>query len=91
MASHANDLALSRAVVHGQRGAAEKLYDMVFDPNEMHNLIDHPRGEAVRDELRDRLMTWMHETDDPLLSGPVPGARGDFEHDRDYLSRQSSP
>jgi hypothetical protein len=58
--------------------AMEQLYDLVFDPNETHNLADHPSVTEVLADMRGRLDRWMRETDDPLLRGPVaapPGAR----------------
>jgi arylsulfatase A-like enzyme len=51
--------------------AKEQLYELTFDPNEAHNRIDDPAAASVRDELRERLETWMRETDDPLLAGPI--------------------
>jgi arylsulfatase A-like enzyme len=52
--------------------AAEQLYDLLFDPNEMQNLIDDPRFAGVATALRARLADWMAATGDPLLAGPVP-------------------
>ena len=53
---------------------SEALYDLVFDPNEAHNLVDEEPEIAA--ELRARLLAWMEETDDPLLDGPVAPAPG---------------
>jgi N-sulfoglucosamine sulfohydrolase len=56
--------------------AKEQLYDLVFDPNEAHNLIEDQGYATVADDLRGRLERWMRETDDPLLTGhvdPPPG------------------
>ena len=50
----------------------EELYDLVFDPLERHNLLegagagDPAHAETLAD-FRQRLVDWMHETDDPLL------------------------
>ena len=44
----------------------DELYDLDEDPAELRNLIDHPDYAAVRADLRDRLLDWMAETDDPL-------------------------
>jgi len=53
---------------------SEALYDLVFDPNEAHNVVDEESEIAA--ELRARLQAWMEETDDPLLDGPVAPAPG---------------
>lgn len=54
----------------------EQFYDIVFDPNEAHNLAGDPAHADVLDEMRVRLREWMHETRDPLLDGPVPAPSG---------------
>lgn len=52
----------------------EELFDLVFDPNEQNNLVSNPepQAKAALAELRGRLDSWMKETNDPLLKGPVP-------------------
>lgn len=60
---------------HGwqERGvAAEQLFDLVFDPNEMHNLADSPAHTDTIAEMRGRLERWMRATDDPLLPESAP-------------------
>ena len=52
--------------------APEQLYDLIFDPNETHNLINDSVMTPVLEDMRHRLDHWMLETDDPLLHGPVP-------------------
>jgi N-sulfoglucosamine sulfohydrolase len=67
----------------------EALFDLVFDPQERHNLLRQGQSSdagsapavpaalaAVLDEMRRRLDRWMAETDDPLLQGPVPAPPG---------------
>jgi N-sulfoglucosamine sulfohydrolase len=54
----------------------EQLYDLIFDPGETANLADDYTLQPVLDEMRARLAHWMHETDDPLLHGPVPAPPG---------------
>jgi len=53
---------------------SEQLYDLVFDPNEAHDIAGSEPEIAA--ELRARLQAWMEETGDPLLSGPVAPAPG---------------
>jgi arylsulfatase A-like enzyme len=55
----------------------ERLYDLILDPAEADNLAVRPEFADGLAEMRNRLERWMHETDDPLLHGPVeppPGA-----------------
>ena len=55
---------------HGWRDhlvESERLYDLVFDASEAHNLARNPRYERVLGEMRDRLEQWRAETDDPLI------------------------
>lgn len=54
----------------------EKLYDLVFDPEEHRNLATDPSAQEALKDMRHRLHTWMTRTDDPLLKGPVPLAEG---------------
>ncbi len=50
----------------------EQLHDLLFDPQEMHNLARDPAAGEALVEMRGRLDKWMHETDDPVLTGDVP-------------------
>ncbi len=79
---------------HGWRDrpvASEQLYDLIFDPNEAHNLADDSSMVPVLDEMRGRLDRWMHATDDPLLRGPVPAPPGARVNDPDGLSPREAP
>ncbi len=48
-------------------GGRDELYDLAGDPDEQHNRVDDPACAAVLADLRERLLTWMRETDDPAL------------------------
>jgi arylsulfatase A-like enzyme len=52
--------------------AEEQLYDLMFDPQERHNLVGQMTHETALNDMRSRLRQWMDETEDPLLKGPVP-------------------
>jgi N-sulfoglucosamine sulfohydrolase len=66
--------------------APEHLYDLFFDPAELHNLIDDESCLPVVVDLRERLERWMEETDDPLLEGPVAPPPGAEFNDPDQTS-----
>ena len=64
----------------------EMLFDLVFDPNETNNLAASPGHRLILDDLRARLDRWMKETDDPLLTGPVPAPAGAQVNDPDGMT-----
>ena len=51
----------------------EALYDLIFDPNEVHNLADDERFGIILADLSECLDEWMQSTDDPLFAGPNSG------------------
>lgn len=64
----------------------EQLFDLIFDPNETHNLVNDPDYKVVLKEMRQKLVQWMKETDDPLLNGPVPAPKGAVVNAEDAIS-----
>ncbi len=53
----------------------EELYDLEKDPNEANNLVNNPSYENILFELRQKLLDWMKETNDPLLKGKIKDQR----------------
>jgi arylsulfatase A-like enzyme len=49
-----------------------ELYDLQADPFEHDNLAGIPHTREVEQRLNSQLRTWMEQTGDPLLLGPVP-------------------
>ncbi len=49
----------------------EMFFDLVYDPNECHNLINDPAYAKPILAMKARLAQWMKETDDPLLETDV--------------------
>ena len=47
----------------------EELYDLVFDPQEINNIIDRPELAEVVEDMRSRMDIWMRETADEALEG----------------------
>ena len=52
-----------------------ELYDLEADPLEKTNLAGRAEDHDLELRLSDRLWSWMHETSDPLLNGPVASPR----------------
>lgn len=50
----------------------EEFYDLMLDPTEHYNCIDHQDYTQVCEDLRKRLKDWMEKTEDPLLKGDIP-------------------
>ena len=75
-----------------QKVAEEMLFDLIFDPHERCNVIDRDDLRETAAEMRNRLDTWMRETHDPLLDGPVPPPPGATVTDPDdYSPRHGWP
>jgi N-sulfoglucosamine sulfohydrolase len=88
--SPSKDLLLQHGLAEMPR-PREELYDLLFDPNEAHNLVESPDHADVVTELRDRLERWMVETGDPLLDGAVQAPVGAEVNDPDCVSAAEAP
>ncbi|MCX6619771.1 MAG: sulfatase [Acidobacteria bacterium] len=71
--------------------AREELFDLILDPAERRNLAAGPTARPVLDNLRTRLDTWMRDTRDPLLNGPVPKPEGAKVNDPNGTSPKEPP
>lgn len=43
-----------------------ELYDLVADPYQLQNLIDHPEYGDIKDDLKDRMKRYLTELNDPV-------------------------
>lgn len=74
----------SLLIQHGWKSipyAQEQLFDLIFDPNESHNLAPDPSHHARLAEMRGLLDQWMTSTEDPLLHQPLRLPVGAFVTD----------
>jgi arylsulfatase A-like enzyme len=70
--------------------ATERLYDLMFDPNETRNLATDPAHRTLVEDMRGRLDRWMRRTKDPLLAGPIPAPAGARVGDPDAVTVEES-
>ncbi|TFG11105.1 MAG: DUF4976 domain-containing protein, partial [Promethearchaeota archaeon] len=42
----------------------EELYDLAYDPQELHNLIDDEAYKSTKINLKEKLLRWYLETSD---------------------------
>jgi arylsulfatase A-like enzyme len=66
----------------------QQLFDLMFDPNEVANVIEDPEHAPIAAELRERLERWMAKTDDPLLHGAVSPPTGAEFNDQAQVSAE---
>jgi N-sulfoglucosamine sulfohydrolase len=66
----------------------ERLFDLLYDPQEMHNVAYEPDYADTLSLMQARLQTWMIETNEPILKGPVPAPKGAQLHTPDPISPQ---
>jgi arylsulfatase A-like enzyme len=88
--SPSKDLLLHHGLAEMPR-PREELYDLLFDPNEAHNLAESPDHADVLAMLRNGLEAWMEETGDPLLDGYVAPPDGVEVNDPSGVSAAEAP
>ncbi len=62
-----------------------QLYDLIWDPHEMHNLASDPDHRETLSDMSARLDAWMVRTNDPLLQGDVPAPEDSFINPHTHL------
>ncbi len=62
-----------------------QLYDLIWDPHEMHNLASDPDHRETLSDMSARLDAWMVRTNDPLLQGDVPAPEDSFINPHAHL------
>ena len=66
--------------------AGEQLHDLLFDPDERHNLAIDPIYTDTLHEMRAMLDEWMQSTSDPLLPWGLTIPNGVMVNDPDAIS-----
>jgi len=61
----------------------DELYDVEADPFEMTNLAGRDEGKRLIPEMRERLLRWARETDNPLRHRAVELMRHEMTHRHD--------
>ncbi|MCA8997195.1 MAG: sulfatase [Planctomycetaceae bacterium] len=64
----------------------EELYDLRIDPDQARNVANDPKYEETLASLRERVKTWMRNTDDPRAKGET-----DLYDRAPYFGRKKDP
>ncbi|MFA6290976.1 MAG: sulfatase [Victivallales bacterium] len=77
---------------NAQEIVKEELFDLYFDPQECHNLVNDPDKSGILNNLRERLDAWMLETNDPALKyGRPPVPESAILNEQQDISPDKSP
>ena len=60
-----------RAACTGEPRPFVQLFNIVEDPNELHDIADKEENATIIKELSKKLYAWMETVDDPILKGAV--------------------
>jgi N-sulfoglucosamine sulfohydrolase len=60
-----------RAASTGEPRPFVQLFDIVSDPNELHDIADKKENTLIVKDLSKKLYAWMEAVDDPILNGAV--------------------
>lgn len=52
--------------------AEEAFYDLMYDPQEQHNLLDDEKLQSLIQTMKEKLYEFQVKTNDPLLHGKLP-------------------
>ncbi|XP_063991281.1 N-sulphoglucosamine sulphohydrolase [Diachasmimorpha longicaudata] len=66
-----------------------ELFDLKMDPEELNNIASKPSAEGVFRKLREKLLQWQRDTDDPWICAPH-GVLEPFEGDKRDLRCMST-
>ncbi len=89
-ASESKDLMLNFGL-RERRVDKVQLYDLIWDPHEVHNLAPDPEHSEVLADMSGRLDAWMVRTNDPLLQGDVPAPEGSYINAHAHLHPNEQP
>jgi len=73
--------------VAGKASPEYELFDLEYDPEELHNVVDQESYSGVLDALKARLQQHLEETGDPILQGDVPHREG-FENETMWVKKE---
>jgi arylsulfatase A-like enzyme len=90
------DASVSRSLLcqHGwaeRSRPSESLFDLMFDPQEANNVAGDPALAEVLANMRARLARWMHETNDPVLTGLIEPRSGMIVQSEDKTRSERVP
>ncbi len=72
------DPVIAQRVLYFMFRTREELYDFEADPDGLHNLTRHPAHRETLVRLREELLNWMEETEDPITEDFKSYLNGEF-------------
>ena len=78
-----------RLGLHLKKIPSEQLYDLHNDPMETFDLSSDPEYKETLIKMRHKLLYWMDETNDPLLTGEITDYLANTHDGNIYVSNES--